>query len=92
MIIYHCRNLSTLGRTDPMPIYEYSCRKCGQTVELLQKMGADSAGAPCPGCGADALAKKLSVPSPAQLGGPGPATCAMPNRQGPCGGCCSGCH
>ncbi|MDT8903632.1 FmdB family zinc ribbon protein [Anaeroselena agilis] len=75
-----------------MPIYEYSCEKCGKKVELLQKMGAESAGAPCPACGADALKKQLSVTSPAKMAAGSAPACAMPNHQGPCGGCCGGCH
>lgn len=75
-----------------MPIYEYSCKKCGKTVELLQKMGSDGAGVPCPACGETALVKLLSVTSPAQVGKGNSAACAMPNHQGPCGGCCGGCH
>jgi putative FmdB family regulatory protein len=75
-----------------MPIYEYACKQCGKTVELLQKMGAENAGVPCPACGQDALAKKLSVPSPAQMTKGAAPACAMPGQQGPCGGCCGGCH
>ena len=68
-----------------MPIYEYSCKKCGKLVELLQKSGTDRAGIHCPGCGEDALAKVLSVTAPAQM-------CGMASNPGACGGCCSGCH
>lgn len=75
-----------------MPIYEYGCKKCGKVVELLQKMGAKEAGVACPDCGADALAKQLSVTSPAQIAKGSNAGCAMPQNQGACGGCCSGCH
>jgi putative FmdB family regulatory protein len=75
-----------------MPIYEYACEKCGKTVQLLQKMGEQKAGVPCPACGQDTLAKKLSVPSPAQTAKGSAPGCAMPDHQGPCGGCCGGCH
>ncbi len=75
-----------------MPIYEYACKQCGKTVQLLQKMGAQAAGTPCPACGEDALAKKLSVPSPAQMAQGAAPACPMPARQGACGGCCGGCH
>lgn len=34
-----------------MPIYEYSCDKCHQREEILQKVG-DSAPELCPQCGA----------------------------------------
>lgn len=75
-----------------MPIYEYSCAKCGKKVELLQKIGAQDAGVPCPACGEDALKKQLSVTSPAQMAKGAAPACPMPDRQGACGGCCGGCH
>ena len=75
-----------------MPIYEYSCKKCGKTVELLQKMGSDKAGICCPGCGEDALAKILSVTAPAQMTGEPASGCELARKQGGCGGCCGGGH
>lgn len=75
-----------------MPIYEYTCAKCGKKVDLLQKMGADKAGESCPQCGADALKKVLSVTAPTQMGKGMPAGCEMGGNPGACGGCCGGCH
>lgn len=75
-----------------MPIYEYSCKKCGKVVELLQKIGTENAGISCLGCGENALFKVLSVTSPAQIEKGTVQGCTMPNHQGPCGNCCSGCH
>jgi putative FmdB family regulatory protein len=41
-----------------MPIYEYSCTKCGKTVEAMQKM-SDAPLKKCPHCGGE-LAKMIS--------------------------------
>src|ERR1041385_627855 len=43
-----------------MPIYEYECRKCGQTIEVIQKM-SDPDLKKHAGCGGS-LTKLLSVP------------------------------
>lgn len=75
-----------------MPIYEYSCKKCGKTVELLQKMGTDRPGTFCPDCGEDTLVKVLSVTAPAQMTKSSMTGCEAAISQGQCGGCCSGCH
>ncbi|MBP1764914.1 MAG: hypothetical protein H6Q65_1972 [Firmicutes bacterium] len=75
-----------------MPIYEYSCKKCGKTVELLQKSGTENAGTNCPVCGEDALVKVLSVMAPSHMAKRSGHGCSMPNNVGSCGGCCGGCH
>jgi putative FmdB family regulatory protein len=36
-----------------MPIYEYRCRDCGQSVEELQPMSATGPSGPCPDCGGE---------------------------------------
>lgn len=74
-----------------MPIYEYSCKKCGKIVELLQKTGTTNPGVLCPACGEDALAKMLSVTSPAQMAKKATG-CDLANSRGNCGSCCGGCH
>ncbi|MBP7275060.1 MAG: zinc ribbon domain-containing protein [Kiritimatiellae bacterium] len=45
-----------------MPLHEYDCSKCGQTVEILIRR----AGAPaeCPHCGSQALKRRLSTFAP----------------------------
>lgn len=43
-----------------MPIYEYACRKCKQTAELLIRGEERPA---CPRCGSVDLSKLLSVPA-----------------------------
>jgi putative FmdB family regulatory protein len=44
-----------------MPLYEYTCRSCGEKFEMLQRMGAGSAGVVCPRCGSDEVAKQFST-------------------------------
>jgi putative FmdB family regulatory protein len=44
-----------------MPIYEYLCKKCDHTVDVLQKM-ADAPLVDCPSCGEAALKRLLSAP------------------------------
>lgn len=75
-----------------MPIYEYACKKCGKVVELLQKMGTQTADRPCLACGEDALMRVLSVTAPAQMAGQPVTGCEMAKKMGTCGGCCSGGH
>jgi putative FmdB family regulatory protein len=43
-----------------MPIYEYSCKKCGEDIEILHKVD-EKPGEPCPACGSRALARKISA-------------------------------
>ncbi|MCO6454541.1 MAG: zinc ribbon domain-containing protein [Pirellulaceae bacterium] len=43
-----------------MPIYEYTCRKCGSQFELLIRGGDVPA---CPSCRSQQVAKELSVPA-----------------------------
>jgi putative FmdB family regulatory protein len=33
-----------------MPIYEYRCKKCYETFEVLQKISEDNKGLRCPKC------------------------------------------
>ncbi len=43
-----------------MPIYEYDCTACGQSIEKLQKL-SDPPLLDCPVCGAAALKKRISA-------------------------------
>jgi len=43
-----------------MPIYEYECRKCGETHEILQKI-SEPLKRKCPSCGAMSLKKLVSA-------------------------------
>ena len=44
-----------------MPIYEYACKKCGHTLDALQKMSDDPL-MDCPECGQPQLKRLLSAP------------------------------
>ena len=44
-----------------MPIYEYACKKCGHTLDALQKMSDDPL-VDCPECGQPQLKRLLSAP------------------------------
>jgi putative FmdB family regulatory protein len=44
-----------------MPIYEYECRKCGHTLEALQRL-ADKPLRECPECGKHQLKRLVSAP------------------------------
>lgn len=43
-----------------MPIFEYSCRKCGHRFEKLQK-GAEAQVSACPSCGSEEVRKEISA-------------------------------
>jgi putative FmdB family regulatory protein len=43
-----------------MPIYEYVCRDCSQSFELLVRNDTEAA---CPACGGRQLSKQWSVPA-----------------------------
>ncbi len=76
-----------------MPIFEYVCRDCGKTFELIVRSGS---GEPeCPHCGSRGVAKKFSsfavASAPARRGCA--ASDAAPCPHGGCGcgpGCCHG--
>jgi putative FmdB family regulatory protein len=44
-----------------MPIYEYVCEACNETLDALQKM-SDAPLTDCPKCGESSLKKKISAP------------------------------
>ncbi|MEP0202797.1 MAG: zinc ribbon domain-containing protein [Halioglobus sp.] len=43
-----------------MPIYEYQCQDCGESLEVLQKI-SDAPATDCPACGKPTLKKKVSA-------------------------------
>ena len=43
-----------------MPIYEYQCQDCGESLEILQKI-SDAPATDCPVCGKPTLKKKVSA-------------------------------
>ena len=67
-----------------MPLYEYSCKKCGNRFELLRPMSLANQSAPCPKC-SDNATRALSVFAsfsldsngmPASIGGGGGCPCS----------------
>jgi putative FmdB family regulatory protein len=54
---------------DAMPLYEYTCRSCGHRFEVLQRMGAGSAGLACPRCSMRRPRRELSTFAAATGGG-----------------------
>ena len=43
-----------------MPIYEYQCQACGESLEKLQKF-SDAPLTTCPKCGKESLQKQISA-------------------------------
>ncbi len=43
-----------------MPLYEFTCTKCGETFEELVAAGLDALGVTCPECGSEAVEKLVS--------------------------------
>ena len=67
-----------------MPIYEYTCDKCGRPAELLVRSSEEPT---CPHCGSRQLSRLLSVVTAhAKSGGSG-GDRAEP-ASGPCGASC----
>jgi putative FmdB family regulatory protein len=52
-----------------MPIYEYACAPCGKTFEELVIRKSDEAEVACPACGGREVARQMSRPAAARLGG-----------------------
>lgn len=70
-----------------MPLYEYRCRTCDDTFELLRAVGAADDHAPCPAGHGDTV-RALSLVAPRRGGGTTPV--AAPAAGGCCGGgCCN---
>jgi putative FmdB family regulatory protein len=44
-----------------MPIYEFQCRKCGQTFEMLFRSQDKQSGIACPKCKSPRTQRKLSA-------------------------------
>lgn len=79
-----------------MPLYEYVCQKCGNVLEVLQKVGQDEAGQDCPVCKSPGLIKKISAPNINREMQSSPvkeaSCCGGGERSASCppGGCCGG--
>jgi len=66
-----------------MPIYEFKCKKCGNTFESLCFRSTGEDKGPCPSCGSEESEKLLSTFSsitssscPDMGNNPNPASCA----------------
>lgn len=44
-----------------MPIYEYACKKCGKTTELMRALAKRDDKAKCAHCGSSSTARKISM-------------------------------
>ena len=44
-----------------MPLYEYRCRKCGKTFEMLRRMQDADRDVECPECRSDEIERLLSI-------------------------------
>lgn len=75
-----------------MPIYEYSCKKCGEVTELLV-LGKEETPV-CRECGSEDMTKLMSAhnTSISFSSGPTPADCSCCGSQDSCGSpgsCCT---
>lgn len=76
-----CWAMAHIGRLSTMPIYEYRCPVCAHEFETIQKVSDPKP--PCPSCGHDDVAKKVSRTS-FQLKGTGwYVTDYKPSSSGP---------
>ena len=79
-----------------MPLYEYVCQKCGNVLEVLQKVGQNQAEQDCPVCNSQELIKKISAANinrETQHSSTKEASCCGGNGRSsscPPGGCCGG--
>jgi putative FmdB family regulatory protein len=77
-----------------MPLYEYVCQKCGNVLEVLQKIDQDQAGQDCPVCHGHDLVKKISAANfnrtPSSSSMKEGSCCGASERSVSCppGGCC----
>jgi putative FmdB family regulatory protein len=69
-----------------MPLYEYTCRECGESFERRRRFDERLAAAPCPRCGTEAEIT-LSMPG---LVGAGSRSLSDTPPAPPSGGCCGG--
>lgn len=79
-----------------MPLYEYVCQKCGNVLEVLQKVGQSQTEETCPICHGHELIKKISAANinrEIQSSSKKEAACCGGSERSsscPPGGCCGG--
>ncbi len=49
-----------------MPIYEYICKKCGNTFELIRFASDSDSDIECPKCGSEKVKRAVSLPAGSQ--------------------------
>lgn len=54
-----------------MPVYEYKCRRCENTFDVLQRLGENGENLKCPDCGERKPEKVFSAFASGQTGGGG---------------------
>ena len=57
-----------------MPLYEYQCRKCGKTFEVLRRMQDADNALECPKCRSRKVERQFSTFASGGCGGPGKFT------------------
>ncbi|MFQ5508562.1 MAG: zinc ribbon domain-containing protein [Leptospirillia bacterium] len=72
-----------------MPLYEYTCSACDEAFTLLQSVHTAAGDTMCPACGADDVARQMSVFAPS-VPSSGGAPCGPQGGAGcpPMGGGC----
>jgi len=66
-----------------MPVYDYQCRKCGNTYDVFHKVREVVEDVLCPSCGSGEHVRLLSAPSISMGGRRSEPSCDS-------GGCCGG--
>ncbi|NNE00071.1 MAG: zinc ribbon domain-containing protein [Pirellulaceae bacterium] len=74
-----------------MPLYEYECKCCDRTVEILVRSQDDTPSA-CPDCGDEGLTRVMSATAAPSVKGGGSLPVTRPNVGEGCGAprCCGG--
>lgn len=70
-----------------MPIYEYTCRSCGENFEVLVRSHADEAAVACPKDGSRDVEKRFSTFAAVASAPAAPAPCAQCGNPGGPGAC-----
>ena len=68
-----------------MPIYEYTCSRCGKGFEELIIRSSDGVEVKCPSCGTPDVRRKMSRPAAARVGSGGGEAASPAPACGPVG-------